>query len=513
MIGGMPEAPARLPPDTTPVLIGVGHATRRPGDLRETTEPAELIAAAIREALADARLDGSGSVAVDHLDVLNLLSWRYGDPVGAVAGFAGLGPVRGDYSPVGGDQPTRLIEAAARRIAAGASAVSVVAGGEALRSRRMWQASGERPPWTRRAEPPGGLDLASGLGGGALEHGLTQPVEVYPLVENAVRAGTATPWDEAQQRSARLWAGMSQVAARTPGAWATAPLTADEIVTPGPDNRWVAHPYVKRMCAQPTVDQAAAVVVASLATARQLGLADEDLVYVWSAAGASDTVEILERPTYTASEPMAQVLGDVLEAAGRSPQGIDLWELYSCFPIVPKLALGILGLGDETAITVAGGLTFYGGPFNAYMACAAVNMVRALRRGDGTTGLLYGNGEFVTKHHAIVVGREPGPRHGCIPEDDRVRRQAALDRRPAPRLDPEPNGKATIETWTVVYDRDGVPVRGVVIGRTDAGRRFVANAVADSDHLEALVDPSTEPIGRTGTVTGTPEGNRFQLAG
>jgi acetyl-CoA C-acetyltransferase len=280
------------------------------------------------------------------------------------------------------------------------------------------------------------------------------------------------------------------------------------------DNRWIAHPYTKRMCALPGVDQAAAVVVASVAAARRLGVPEERWVWPWADAGAHDTVEILERPSFATSEPMAAVLHDAMRAAGLEIGDVDLWELYSCFPVVPKLAIDALGLDDDAPVTVAGGLPFYGGPFNAYMLCAAVNMVRRLRAGDGVTGLLYGNGEFVTKHHALVVGRGPGPAGrltDATTDSDDGSRQARLDRRPAPAVTTRPDGPARIETATVVYDRDGTPARGIVVGRTATGARFVANTPVAADQFAALVDPDVEPVGRSGSVQSNGDTAVFSL--
>src|SRR3546814_2537538 len=58
----------------------------------------------------------------------------------------------------------------------------------------------------------------------------------------------------------------------------------------------------------------------------------------------------------------------------------DHVELYSCFPVVPKMALRTLGLDASSCTpTVAGGLTFFGGPLNNYMSHAVCAMVRILR--------------------------------------------------------------------------------------------------------------------------------------
>jgi hypothetical protein len=50
----------------------------------------------------------------------------------------------------------------------------------------------------------------------------------------------------------------------------------------------------------------------------------------------------------------------------------------------------------------------------------------------------------------------------------------------------------------VIYDREGAPARGIVLGRTGQGQRFLANTPADRDLLEAFV--ATEEVGRGGVV-------------
>src|SRR5213078_2498900 len=86
-------------------------------------------------------------------------------------------------------------------------------------------------------------------------------------------------------------------------------------------------------------------------------------------------------------------------------KAFDAIELYSCFPCVPKMARRTLGLGADVQPTVTGGLTFFGAPLNTYMTHAACAMVRRLSDG-ANLGLLYGQGGFVTKHHALVLSRQ-----------------------------------------------------------------------------------------------------------
>src|SRR5438477_11975107 len=87
-------------------------------------------------------------------------------------------------------------------------------------------------------------------------------------------------------------------------------------------------------------------------------------------------------------------------------------------------------------------------PLNTYMAHAACAMVRKLR-GGARLGLLYGQGGFVTKHHALVLSRQP-PRHG-LAQDASVQTDADRHRRPVPRFVTEATGPAMIESFTVIY--------------------------------------------------------------
>jgi acetyl-CoA C-acetyltransferase len=149
--------------------------------------------------------------------------------------------------------------------------------------------------------------------------------------------------------------------------------------------------------------------------------------------------------------------------------------------------------------TVTGGLTFFGAPMNDYMTHAAVAMTWRLR--DGGVGLLYGQGEFVTKHHGLVLANRPPPQGGRALEDVSVQAAADARRGPVPAFVEDATGPAILETCTVLYDRDGAPTHGVAIVRTTDGTRTLARApAADAATLAALTDPDAFAIGRTGLL-------------
>ncbi|PZU64773.1 MAG: hypothetical protein DI540_19320 [Sphingobium sp.] len=156
-----------------------------------------------------------------------------------------------------------------------------------------------------------------------------------------------------------------------------------------------------------------------------------------------------------------------------------------------------LGLGADIEPSVTGGLSFFGGPLSNYMLHAACAMVRRLR--GGGTGLLYGQGEFVTKHHALLLSADAAPQP--LAQDYSV--QADADRRRGavpPLVEPAP-GLAQVETATILYRRDGAVDQGVVVLRTTGGARTLASVSAeDQATLSRITDDSRFPVGLAGRI-------------
>jgi len=70
------------------------------------------------------------------------------------------------------------------------------------------------------------------------------------------------------------------------------------------------------------------------------------------------------------------------------------------------MARRVLGRSPNTPTTVTGGMSFFGAPLNNYMTHGACAMVRKIRGGE-PTGLLYGQGEYVTKHYGLRLCAQP----------------------------------------------------------------------------------------------------------
>jgi hypothetical protein len=483
-----------LPADRTPVIIGIGEIVDRPADPALAREPLALMADAIRAADADA---GGGFLdRIDSMDVINLVSWRYDRVAARLAERLGINPARAVYALVGGETPTTKIHEAALRIMNGNSLVAVVTGGEAANAVSKAKAAGIELPWTPPAAKPEnpiiGSEHVTPL---AVRHGIMSPVHVYPLYENATTAAWGMTPAEALAESGVAYQAISEIAASNPHAWGQKAFTAAEIATPTADNRMIAWPYTKRMVANNTVNQAGAVLMTTLAIARAAGIAEDRIIHVHGGAAAAEPMDYLARDQFDHSVAQNAVLGQAMRIA---PNGFDRVELYSCFPTVPKMARRTLGLSADKPFSVTGGLSFAGAGLNCYMLQSTCAMVRSLRARPAAQALLYGQGGYVTKHHALVIGCDAADPAGLmLPKD--VQDTAEAERAPVPALELAYAGPATIETFSVVHDRDGAPAYGSVVGRTPAGARVFGRVnMADTDFVARLESLDASSVGVAG---------------
>jgi hypothetical protein len=485
-----------LSPDRTPVIIGVGEITDRPEDPGHGLEPLALMAEALRRAEQDAGI--SLLSRLDSLDVVNQVSWPYADLPAELADTIGATPAHAFYGPVGGESPVRFLHQAAARIARGESQVAAICGAEAQNTLDRARRAKVQLPWTAKPEhydPP--LRGADFVHAAALNLGVFMPITIYPFYENATAAFWGQTPVQAQAESGALWSEFARVAAGNPYAWLGRPHMPAEITTPTVANRLIAWPYTKLMVANPSVNQGGAVLMTTLAIARAAGVPEHQLIYVHGGAAAQEPRDYLQRDIYHGSSAQDAVLHAVQKIAGG--HGFDAVELYSCFPCVPKMARRTLGLPAEMVPSVTGGLTFFGAPLNTYMTHAACAMVRHLRAAAGT-GLLYGQGEFVTKHHGLVVARHPDEA-GTILHPGSVQVEADRARGPVPVFSTTAEGEAALESFTVIYDREGAPSHGAVIARVGAERVLARVPADDDDGIARLTDLTVSPIGATGHIT------------
>jgi acetyl-CoA C-acetyltransferase len=498
----------------TPVLVGVAQSVDRTSAPGEGLSPQEMMAAVSRAAIADC---GGRDVAaaIDAVAVVRLFQDSgFGAPFGqqnnlpfAVARRIGAAPARCLYGPVGGNTPQLLANRLMQEISQGRHAVVLLTGCEPIRTQTRALKAGLRLHWAEDSP-----EAAETLGRDGrfvsaheLAHGIALPVNVYPLFENALAAALGREPVAHRQAIGRLMAGFTQVAAANPFAQIPVARSPEELITPTDDNRYIGYPYTKYLNANMFVDQAAAVLLMSLAAADRLGVPAERRVYLHGSADVNDKILVTERVSYHESPAIRVGAAHALAEAGIGPADLGHMDLYSCFPSAVEIAAAEIGvaLDDPRGLTLTGGLPYFGGPGNNYSLHAMCEVAARCRATPGSRGLVFANGGYLTKHSFGVWSSVPRP----FTRTDPATCQAEVDRMASPPLTETPDGAGRIETFTVIHDR-GVPAFAIVIGRLDADdSRFLAQM---RDGLEALIDAPA--VGRPIQVTADDPVNRAVLA-
>lgn len=465
----------------TPVLIGAGQVNQRDGDL----DPVGLMAMAARRA-GDARM----LEAVDSIRVVNLLSWRYRDPGLLVGQQIGAKNFSTCYSGVGGNVPQSLLNQACLDVQRGRSDVVLIGGAECWRTKMRLRADGKKPQWPSQDDT---VPVAEGVGDNVplagpaeLRIELIQPVHVYPMFEQALRIAAGESAGQHRRRIGELWAQFSAIAAGNPNAWSTEVVPAEQIWQPGPNNRMISWPYTKLMNSNNMVDQGAVMILASAEAAERLKIASDRWVFPYAGTDAHDTYALGQRLDYHRSPAIRTAARRVLELAGRGVDDVEFVDIYSCFPSAVQIAAAEVGLpvGDrKRPLTVTGGMTFAGGPWNNYVTHSIATMAGCLIENPGSVGLITANGGYLTKHSIGV--------YGTTPSDTEFRWedvQSEVDRQPARTAVEAWEGVGTIETWTAPFDRDGRPEKAFIAVRTPEDARTLAVLTAADDAQASVRD-------------------------
>ncbi|MEQ8234525.1 MAG: acetyl-CoA acetyltransferase, partial [Gammaproteobacteria bacterium] len=481
----------------------------------------DMAAAVAGAALADAGAAGDLAAELDVLAVARLFEHSVRDtvmwpnPFGcsnnmpwSVANRLGIRPRRAVYAEVGGETPQRLVNQLAEDIHAGTVRAALLTGAEALATIRNAQRAGIELDW--HEEVDGAFEdlwpdevMASAY---ETAHGITFPIQVYCLFEQALRAELGLTTEQYRARIGRIFAPFSAVAADNPYAQFPTARSAEFIATPSRENFLLCEPYTKWMVAQDAVNQAAAVVMTSVGVARELGIPPDNWVHLAAYADV-DELPVVRRPRLAGSHAQGLALRRVLDDAGLTTDALDHIDLYSCFPVAVTSACEHLGIDAEggRALTLTGGLPYFGGPGNNYSLHAIAEVVQRLRGKGEASALVAANGGYLSKHSVGLYTRSLGGAwQARSSAAERAQAKAASDIVVAEVAE----GAARIESFAAVYAR-GEPSGGYIVGRLDADRRRFL-AVMEPGHAATRARLfSDDPIGTPVTVGHVDGLNRF----
>ncbi|MFU8814652.1 MAG: acetyl-CoA acetyltransferase [Pseudomonadales bacterium] len=463
----------------TPILVGVAQLEQRSDDPLAGKEPVALMIDAVRQAAEDA---GAPALLTDAGSIRVIRGiWPYQNPAKAVAEAIGNPGAETALSQFGGNFVQTVVNQSALDIQNGTHDIIVITGAECGNSQAKARRADVKLEWQAL---PGTPDRIFGEdvdmrhpAEKALRIG--QPIQIYPLFENALRHHRGESIAAHLERISELWAGFSRVAADNPHAWIRQPKTAEEIRTLSSANRPVSFPYPKLMNSNNNVDQGAALIMCSVSKARALGIPEAQWVYPWAGTDAHDHYHVSNRDNLYSSPAIRIAGGRALQLAGLTPADLQLVDVYSCFPVAVQIAAAEIGLDASRPLTITGGLTFAGGPLNNYVMHSIARAVELLRQDQGAKCLITANGGYLTKHAFGVYAAEPPTapfRHENV--------QAEVDATPTREVVLNYSGDATVESYTVMYGAEG-PSIGHVVCLLPDGRRAWANC-DDPEVLQAM---------------------------
>ncbi|MXW59865.1 MAG: acetyl-CoA acetyltransferase [Acidimicrobiia bacterium] len=494
--------------DRAPVLVGVAQYVGRETDPTTAPDPVTMLADVATRAAYDSGVGQSVFTQVDTYLQIPLAYWTPLNGAALVAERLGIdGRARMQHTGGGGEIGVLAANHLADEILAGRTEVALMTGGQIWKTHERAKAAGVELDWPTGGDPTGADERFAPVTKPMVSeieerHGLTRPIQAYPLFENALRAAQGLTLAEHAQRLGEMMTEFTAVAAANPYAWFPTERSAEELATPTPENRMIGFPYTKYLNAVLNTDQAGAYLMTSVAKARELGIPEDRWVYWWGGHNAAEEAWFAStRPNFAECPSMKDSSVGALDQAGVGADDIALFDFYSCFPIAVRMACAMLGIDelDPRPFTVTGGLPYAGGPGSAYNMNSIAAMVEQLREDDRSIGMVTGNGFFMTKHAAAVLSARP--KQGGWDRPDGPHPSSAMETAAAVS-DDSASGPGRIEAYTVMHDRDGQPSMGYICGRLDGngseGRRFLANTPEDPDLLRDLL--ASEAVGRTGHV-------------
>ncbi len=498
----------------TPIIIGVGQITEKDVSLEEASSPLELIEQATTLAIKDAGISHQSITQLSSLVVVKSFREPMRNTPEALANRLGAVKSRQWLAPDGGNGPQYLVNRYAEQIFNGQENFVLLCGSEAMATGRKIVKSGKKPQWSIESDKDAELLFADRQmwNDHEFKHGIWQASHVYPLFENALRAYYGNSLDQHQTMMGELFSRLSEVAETSPHAWYPIKRSPQEISKATESNRYVGWPYTKFMNAMNQINQSASILLTSVENAEKMSVDSSRWVFLHGCSDVTDVWNISYRENFYSSPSMRIMGEDALKMAGLSIGDISHLDLYSCFPSAVQIARNELGIRPEDSrdLTVTGGLPFHGGAGNNYVMNSIAAMADRLRYDRDSFGLVTANGGYISKHAAGIYSTRP-VEGGWSRADSPIRELTPNDIQ-TPNFTETPEGKASIETYSVIFGRSGKPETGIVVGRLGeandpSATRFLSLVDDDADMLLSMTQE--EFVGRTGNVRQVGEVNRF----
>jgi acetyl-CoA C-acetyltransferase len=409
-----------------PVIIGVGEASRKTvaGDW---PSPRELAGAAIKAALVDTGQPEMVAAAIHIIAAIRTfedsgVSMGTGSPDNVPEAFGAAGGISANrliYADVGGQSPQAIVNQLAGEIRLGETDVAIIVAGEATGTAKRARRAGVELDWRLPSDTPfeDQRSAFSILTRREIRHGIISMPLAYSLLENARRLGLGMHRHDYLVAMAAFGAAMSAKSLTREHAQFPAAFTTEQLVSEHESDYHITDIYRRWRVAQDAVDLGGAIILTSAGKARELGIAEDKMVWL---AGASEAAEppLSERDPIASPDAVGFTMHAALVQAGFAPTDLGPVDIYSCFPCAVFAAVDTLGdpARDMGDYTLTGGLGFFGGPGNGYAVYSIAAMVEALRKHGSKPALVTANGGVMSKQAVGVytVCQPPRPWTGEV---------------------------------------------------------------------------------------------------
>ena len=482
----------------TPILVGCGQVTQREEDPKIALSPLDLTAKACFEAADDTNI---GKNIFNKLDTIILIrsfsdtSWRFKCPFGnsnnppkSLANRLKADKAKLIYSLPGGNMPQWSINRLSEMISSGEIEIALLAGGEALNTQKNAKRKKINLNWKETINDTNYLSWGVNKPGWTKTeelHHMNGAIYAYPMIENALRGYLGHNINEHMDYMGELFSKFSTIASKNPLADRRQKFSNKDISTVSKNNPFIGFPYTKLMNSNAYIDQSSAIILTSVEKAKELSIPRNKWVYLHGCADAFDHWYMSERKNFYSSPAMSIVAREALEMAETSIKEMDYIDLYSCFPSAIEIACKEMNISinDPRGLTVTGGLPYFGGPGNNYVTHSISEMMTILRKNQDKMGLITANGNYITKQSIGIYSTKPLEKEFKIKSPDIYQKE--IDKDKGPNFSVIANGKANIETYTVMFDREG-PIFSILFGRLSDGKRFIANTINDRNLLNEM---------------------------
>ena len=507
--------------NNTPILVGCGQVTQKEENVEMALSPIDLTAKACLNASIDTSI---GKKLFEKLDIILLIrsfsdtSWRFKCPFGSSDNppqslanrLNANSKAKLIYSFPGGNMPQWSVNKISDMIANGKIELALVAGGEALYTQKNAQRNNIILDWTEKNHNKNYVSWGINKPGWTKveeQHHMNGAIYAYPLIENAIRGNLGHNIKEHMNYMGNIFSKFSATASKNPLADRKNKYSAKDIALVSQSNPFIGFPYTKLMNANAFIDQSAALILTSVGKAKELHIPEEKWVYLHGCADAYDHWYMSDRINYFASPAMSVVAREAFEMANSDISEISYIDLYSCFPSAVEIACKEMNINinDQRNLTITGGLPYFGGPGNNYVTHSIAEMMNILRKNPGKKGMITANGNYITKQSMGIYSTEPLKNNFKLKDSNIY--QKSINQNKGPKFTNVAEGRANIETYTVMFNREE-PLFAIIYGRLENGTRFIANTPNNKDLLNDMT--KSEYLNKKGFVNNKNSKNIFE---